>query len=307
MFFDNGRPLLSVVVLIAGTIAAALLGVLVFVLAGSRENALRLVASRTRDLERDIERREQIEKDLKAAQAISEAQRSDLSAFAGFAAHDLKAPLTLISGYLELIRNGLVDESIASKEELPDFADRAIRASRRMRSFIDALLTFARTREMKLNLKEVQLDDLVAGVVEGILEQRAAEGGAAPHVVTHEPYPSVYVDEPMVRQVFENLIGNAVKYVKPGVQAEVEVMAGADGDQFVEVIVADRGIGVPEDRFGIIFEGFVRADDAQAYAGTGLGLAICKRVVERLGGSIRVEANPGGGSRFLFTLPAAHP
>lgn len=303
-FFDGGRPLLSALVFVSGVIATLSLGSLVFVLAAGRSRALQLVASRTKDLQRDIERRERVEKDLKAAQAISEEQRADLSAFAGFAAHDLKAPLTLIAGYLELIRSGLQDSS-ADKSELPEFARRAIRASARMRSLVDSLLMFARTREAKISPVAIPLEDALRAVIDEIFEQQRAEG-----IETHQssvslsgPFPTVCVDEAMLHQLLENVIGNAFKYVRPGQSPQIEISARSLENEMTELAVADRGIGIPDDRKEAVFGGFVRADNSEGYAGSGLGLAIVKRIVERHGGTIGVEDNLGGGTRFVITLP----
>jgi signal transduction histidine kinase len=303
-FFDGARPQLSAFVLACGFIASLLLGALVYVLAGSRARALELVAARTADLERDIERRERVERDLKAAQAESEEQQADLSAFAGFAAHDLKAPLTVLTGYLELIKTGITNPSTVKAGELPEFSDRAIRASRRMRSLVDSLLAFARARETRLAPAPVALEPALREVVDLLLEQRQAEGEQQPTpiITLHPPFPAVHMDPEMLRQVLENLIGNALKYVEAGTPANVDVRAVELGQEMVELVVADRGIGIPRDRREAVFGGFVRAH-TQGYSGSGLGLAICKRVVERHGGSIRVEENPGGGTRFIVQLP----
>jgi signal transduction histidine kinase len=305
-FFDGARPQLSAFVLACGLIASLLFGALVYVLAGSRARALELVADRTADLQRDIERRERVESDLKAAQAESDEQKADLSAFAGFAAHDLKAPLTVLSGYLELIKAGVIDPKTVKEGELPEFCERAMRASRRMRSLVDSLLAFARAREARIVPAPVQLEPALRDVIDLLMEQRDAESESrpAPVITLYPPFPAVHMDPEMLRQVLENLIGNAMKYVEPGTPALVEVRAALDGQQMVELVVADHGIGIPRDRREAVFGGFVRAH-AQGYAGSGLGLAICKRVVERHGGHIRVEENPGGGTRFIVQLPSA--
>jgi signal transduction histidine kinase len=309
-FFDGASPQLSGLVLACGLIGSVLLGALVYVLAGSRSRALELVAAKTADLQRDIERRERVERDLKDAQRESESQRADLSAFAGFAAHDLKAPLTLLSGYLDLIKTGIKDPSSVEEGELPEFCDRALRASRRMRTLVDSLLDFARAREVPLSPARVELEPLLREVIESLMEQRRAEGDAdkPPHITLHEPLYAVHVDPAMMRQVLENLLANAFKYVEPGDAPVIEVSAvpdtGEDASGMVDLVVADRGIGVPPDRREAVFGGFVRAH-TQGYSGSGLGLAICKRVVERHGGTIRVEENPGGGARFVVSLPQA--
>ena len=111
----------------------------------------------------------------------------------------------------------------------------------------------------------------------------------------------VWGDEVLLRQLLDNLIGNAVKYVAPGVRPEIEVTGHQSADE-LEVRVSDNGIGIPPDEREQIFDTFHRAH-AQGYRGTGLGLSICRQIVERHGGSIRVEAAAGGGSAFVITLP----
>ena len=110
-------------------------------------------------------------------------------------------------------------------------------------------------------------------------------------------------DRFLVRQLLDNLLGNAVKYVAPGVRPSVVVVARpVEGE--LEVAISDNGIGIPADQRDRIFDSFVRAH-AEGYAGTGLGLAICQRVVDRHGGRIRADEEPGGGTRISFTLPLA--
>jgi hypothetical protein len=109
----------------------------------------------------------------------------------------------------------------------------------------------------------------------------------------------------MLRHVVDNLIGNSLKYVQPGRVARVDVTAGPAPAGWTRIEVADRGIGIPDEDKPNIFESFHRAHTAAGYAGTGLGLAICRRIVERHGGAIGVADNPGGGTRFHFTLPLA--
>lgn len=300
-FIEGGWPVMSAVVLITGSLATLLLGLLILVLAGSRSHALQLVQARTEALQRDIERREQVERDLKEAQRLSDEQRADLSAFAGFAAHDLKSPLTLMSGYLDLIKQGVSDASAQDQEELIDFCNRAARASKRMRSLIDSLLTFSRAREAQLLMEVVPLDPLVDELVAEHLERNSTRDNT-PVITVNHPLPSVLADETMVRQVFDNLVGNSIKYVDEGDTPQLEISSRVVGDM-AEITVADNGIGIPPDRRHAIFGNFVRGDRSPQYSGTGLGLAICKRLVERHGGSIRVEENPGKGSLFIFTLP----
>jgi signal transduction histidine kinase len=114
----------------------------------------------------------------------------------------------------------------------------------------------------------------------------------------------VDADAGAVRQLLENLIGNSIKYTAPDVIPHLEITSRRRGGT-VEVTIADNGIGIPAGQHEAIFDNFHRAHRDTGYAGTGLGLAICHRIVTRHGGFITADDNPGGGSRFVFTLPAA--
>src|SRR6185436_15083712 len=116
--------------------------------------------------------------------------------------------------------------------------------------------------------------------------------------------PPVQADPVLVRQLVDNLVGNAIKYTAPGVVPALRISATTTGGM-VTVRIADNGIGIPEGQHDAIFGNFHRAHTTSAYLGTGLGLAICKRIVERHGGDIAAVDDPGGGSCFIFSLPAA--
>jgi signal transduction histidine kinase len=119
-----------------------------------------------------------------------------------------------------------------------------------------------------------------------------------------DPLPVVPGDATLLRQVLDNLIGNAIKYTAEGHQPYVRISSRPEGDT-VRIDVADRGIGIPEDQRDSVFTAFSRADGSEGYPGTGLGLAIVHRIVERHGGRTGVTDNPGGGTRIWFTLPLA--
>jgi signal transduction histidine kinase len=180
--------------------------------------------------------------------------------------------------------------------------DRISHAVDRMAAMIDTLLAYATARDAPLRTRTVELGTLVADV----LHDRTA------HLPPEErpevrigPLPAVRADPAMLRHVLENLVGNAIKYVRPGSTARVEVTAAADAQGWARIDVADRGIGIPDRDKPAVFEQFHRAHVESDYAGTGLGLAICKRIVERHGGEIGVADNPGGGTRIYFTLPVS--
>ncbi|MFI5891297.1 ATP-binding protein [Actinoplanes sp. NPDC051513] len=226
---------------------------------------------------------------------------TDLAVFAGVVAHDLKAPLTVMRGHCEV-----AEEALEDGDDARPSLERIQRAVQRMSGMIDTLLAYTTARDAPLNVEAVDLGALVAEVV-----QDRAGHDPPPEVFVGE-LPAVRADPAMLRHVLDNLIGNALKYVRPGAVARVDVTAtpigtgpagtGPAGSGWTRIDVADRGIGIPDAEKPAVFERFHRAHVSAGYAGTGLGLAICKRIVERHGGEIGVDDNPGGGTRFHFTL-----
>ncbi|WP_299056240.1 ATP-binding protein [uncultured Nocardioides sp.] len=222
-------------------------------------------------------------------------QADQLAEFAATAAHDLRNPLTALRGWIEMAAE--TDDPVALAG-----LDRARVAALRMQELITDLLHQASAEGGLLSaadLEAVPLDLAVDDVVQYLTDVA---------VVTHaDELPVVSVHPEMLRQLLTNLLGNAVKYVEPGVRPEVVVSARRVGDR-VAVEVRDNGIGIPEDERSLVFERLHRAHATDArYDGTGLGLAICKTVVVRHGGHIECRPAPGGGTVFAFDLPAAVP
>ncbi|MEU4557815.1 ATP-binding protein [Actinoplanes sp. NPDC023936] len=218
---------------------------------------------------------------------------TDLQVFAGVVAHDLKAPLAVARGHAELALDELPDDSPARSR-----LERVVRTADRMDTMIETLLAYTTARNAPLRPAVVDIEALAREVIEERAGDREVRWSVG-------PLPCVQADGGMVRHVLDNLVGNAIKYVRPGVVPRVEVTGSLDPDHWVRVEVADAGIGIPEEDRAEVFETFHRTEEAAGYAGTGLGLAICRRIVERHGGEIGVTDNPGGGSRFYFTLPNA--
>ncbi|WP_432824247.1 ATP-binding protein [Dactylosporangium sp. CA-092794] len=221
-------------------------------------------------------------------------REAELAAFAGIAAHDLKAPLATIAGYAELLADTW-DAAVAP--EPARLVARVRGGVERMRRLIDDLLAYATARDAPLHLAPVDLDRLVEDVA-------AERGEAAAAAIERGPLPVVRADPGMFRQLFDNLIGNALKYTAPEHTAEVRIGAEARAGG-VRIVVADRGIGIPADQRSRVFTSFHRAHADRGYAGTGLGLAICQRVVARHGGTIVAAGNPGGGTLIAVDLPPA--
>ena len=229
------------------------------------------------------------------------AQRSALESFAGVVAHDLLGPLGVIDGWAELLAVELEEaEQVRSEDAAPKVA-RIRTAAGSMQQLIADLLASTTARNQVLQARDLKLGALTRSLVQ---EHTDASLGVPP-VIELGPLPDVHADEAMVRQLLNNLISNAVKYVVAGKTAEILIGGRRLGDR-VEVTVADHGIGIPDDQRGEVFEAFHRAHVNSEYAGHGIGLSVCKNIVERHGG--RIEALPpldGLGTRIVFTLPAA--
>jgi len=230
-------------------------------------------------------------------------ERDELASFAGVVAHDLLNPLTTVEGWSE----ALADELSAPEPPDPDLQmhhlDRIQRAARRMRDLINDLLAYTTARDLKINPVPVDLTAMVEDVARGRAEASRVKGGEAP-VITVGCLPAVLAEPVLLRQVVDNLLGNSVKYVAPGVRPEIDVTAHRD-EHLVVLEFHDNGIGIPAGQHARVFDTFHRAH-AEGYRGTGLGLSIVKRIVERHGGSITASDNPGtGGTTMRLTLPAA--
>ena len=232
---------------------------------------------------------------------ITEVRRyeADLAVFAGVVAHDLKAPLTVVRGHCEAAEEALDD---GSPDRARHALDRMERAANRMSAMIDTLLAYTTARDAPLRIRPVDLGALVAEVLH---DRTAHLPPAELPQLDLGPLPAVSADPAMLRHVLDNLVGNALKYLRPETTARLEVTGSAGPPGWCRIEVADRGIGIPDADKPAIFERFHRAHAEDGYAGTGLGLAICQRIVERHGGEIGVADNPGGGTRFHFTLPCA--
>ncbi|WP_433052768.1 ATP-binding protein [Dactylosporangium sp. CS-033363] len=232
--------------------------------------------------------------------------RDELSSFAGVVAHDLLNPLTTIDGWAENLADTLatMPPGDPAVRDAGDSLARITRASARMRHLINDLLAYTTARNAAIAPVDVPLRDLVVEVTNARTDLAAAAGTPAPEFSLGR-LDDVQADPVLLRQLLDNLVGNAVKYTAPGTVPRIEIASTVDRDGLVRISLADNGIGIPAGHHDAIFTNFHRAHRSSGYAGTGLGLAICKRIVERHGGTIAATDNPGGGSRFTFTLPPA--
>jgi light-regulated signal transduction histidine kinase (bacteriophytochrome) len=254
----------------------------------------RRVRTRTAELSRaNAELRQEIAERHKVEEELRRSNQ-ELEDFAAVASHDLQAPLRSVTGYLELLERRYKETLNSSGKE---FISAAVGGARQMRTMIHDLLKVARIRTRGAPFVPVDcsqiLDQALQNLATDIREKNAS--------VTCASLPAVLGDSTQLVQLFQNLIGNAVKYAadrQPVVHVGVEQR---DDDWLFSV--RDNGIGIDPRHGKRIFEIFQRLHTAQEYAGTGIGLAVCRRIVERHRGDIWVESEPGRGSTFFFTLP----
>ncbi|GAB1639632.1 sensor histidine kinase [Krasilnikovia sp. MM14-A1259] len=230
--------------------------------------------------------------------------RDELASFAGVVAHDLLNPLATVEGWTEAVADALTDapEHPAVAEANSGLA-RVERAAARMRGLVNDLLAYTTTRDATIKPATVDLHPLVTDVADARIDTAMAADTPVPTFTVGDLDP-VHADPVLLRQLLDNLISNAVKYTAAGVTPHITI-TGTRQDDTVAVTIADNGIGIPAGQHDAVFDTFHRAHRGKGYGGTGLGLAICKRTVERHGGTITATDNPGGGTRFTFTLPAA--
>ena len=253
---------------------------------------------RTAVLFRDITRHREAEAARQEYAERLRASNEELQRFAYVASHDLQEPLRSIVSFAQLLDRryrGRLDR------EADEFLGFIVEGGNRMQALIRDLLQVSRVETEAKPLEPTDAAGVVAGVLH-LLEVPIREAGGAVQV---DSLPWVLADAAQLEQVFTNLIGNAMKYRRPGMPPRVRISARQAGPSWWEFAVADNGIGIEAEYFDRIFEMFRRLHTQDEYDGTGIGLAIVKRIVERHGGRIRVESTPGEGSTFFFTLPSA--
>jgi light-regulated signal transduction histidine kinase (bacteriophytochrome) len=220
---------------------------------------------------------------------------AELEQLAYIASHDLQEPLRMVASFVQLLGKrykGKLDG------DADDFINYAVDGANRMQILINDLLAYSRVGRRGKEFKEVSCEivlDQAMSNLQNLIEQSGA-------VVTRNPLPVAKGDDIQLMQLFQNLIGNAIKFSRDRAP-HIQVAAERRVDDWC-FYVRDNGIGIESEYFERIFSIFQRLHDRRQYPGTGIGLAICKKVVEHHGGRIWVESEPGTGSTFYFTLPA---
>ncbi|QMW06249.1 sensor histidine kinase [Spirosoma foliorum] len=229
-------------------------------------------------------------------QAVTELTRSneELQQFAYVASHDLQSPLKTISNYLKLLHTKYGDQLPADAHKL---VETSTNAAERMRVLINDLLNFSRVGN-EVAFTQVNLNLLVTE----ILEEQQVEIRTSGATVDVGPLPTMTAHYTDFKQVFQNLISNALKYRKPSVPPYIKIRAIDEGDQFC-FSISDNGIGIERQYFERVFQIFQRLHGRNEFSGTGIGLATCKKVIAIYGGQIWIESTINVGTTFNFTIP----
>jgi signal transduction histidine kinase len=261
-----------------------------------KDRISRLPSSVRRALKEKRLRQERKDAERDLAQKVEELARSnaELEQLAYVASHDLQEPLRMVSSYTQLLAKryqGRLD-SDADK-----FIAYAVDGANRMQRLIQDLLTYSRVGKPQAEVVECSSEVALKNALTN-LSQVISEGGA---VITHDLLPPVLMSEVQLTQLFQNLVANAVKYHGPETP-RIHIFSSSRNRELT-FSVRDNGIGIAAQHFERIFVMFQRLHGRDEFSGTGIGLAISKKIIERHGGRISVESEPGKGSTFSFSLP----
>lgn len=232
---------------------------------------------------------------LEHAIKMLEQKNTELEQFAYAASHDLKEPLRMVTGFLTQLEKKY---SSTLDDKAKQYIHFAVDGAQRMRQLILDLLEFSRVGRVGSQIEEIDLNNIISEIL--TLYKKEIEDKSA--VIITEKLPVIHSQKSLVTQVFQNLIGNALKYSKEEFPVQINISI-QEQEKYWQFAVTDNGIGIPQEFFEKIFVIFQRLHNREKYSGTGIGLAITKKIVESLGGKIWVESEENKGSTFYVTIP----
>jgi len=243
---------------------------------------------------RDITELKESEEHLGKTMAELKRSNDDLELFAYVASHDLQEPLRMVASYTQLLARRYKGRLDSDADE---FIAYAVDGCNRMQELIQDLLSYSRVGASTDAMRQTSCEDALARAVKNL--QATIEASKA--IVDHDPLPAINTDGTRLVQVFQNLIGNAIKY-RGAELPQIHISAREAGREWI-FSVRDNGMGIEPQYFDRIFVIFQRLHGQKEYQGTGIGLAMCKKILDRLGGRIWVESQVSKGSTFYFALP----
>ncbi|KAA3437135.1 sensor histidine kinase [Rufibacter hautae] len=257
----------------------------------------------------DITQQKLNEEKLRRYAAELERSNLELQDFAYVSSHDLQEPLRKIQAFGDRLKT---KEYANLSDQGKDYVDRMLNAASRMQNLINDLLSFSRVTSKANPFVKVSLDAILSGVLSD-LEVTIEQTGTQ---IIRSPLPSIEAEPTQMRQLFQNLISNAIKFRKEGEKPVISISAkivqhkahltATPGDEVVQISIQDNGIGFQEKYLDRIFNIFQRLE-GQKYEGSGIGLAICRKIAVRHGGDITAQSQPGVGTTFLITLALKQP
>jgi len=292
--------LVAVIMTGEGTISTAVeamkSGALDYILKPFRLAAVMPILDRALAVRHLREENAQLQQRIRERTAELEATNKELEAFSYSVSHDLRAPLRHICGYSEMIGDS---PGSPLSEENARCLQHIVASAKKMGQLIDDLLNFSRAGRAELRKVNLQLDDIVDQTWQDV--QPETEGR---HIIFQKgPLPAVRADAALLRQVFSNLILNAIKYTRPRDPAKIEIGARNEKGEVV-IFVCDNGVGFDPAYADKLFGVFQRLHSESEFEGTGIGLANVRRIIARHGGRTWAEARPDAGATFYFSLPA---
>jgi signal transduction histidine kinase len=258
------------------------------------QSAINDEKQRVAQLNTEMEQRKRVESALKQTTVNLSRSNADLQQFAYVASHDLQEPLRAVTGFLTLLSSKQVGKLDADSQK---YITHAVEGAQRMRALINDLLAYARVESRAKEFETVQLSRVLERV-KSDLSVQISENGAE---ISANDLPTVWGDASQLGQLFQNLVGNAIKFRSSAVPI-IKIQCTPQNDQYL-FSVQDNGRGFDMEHAERIFVIFQRLQGREQASGTGIGLALCKKIVDQHGGKIWVESKPDHGSTFFFTMP----